>query len=239
MRISFILTCPKIPENIGAAARALKTMGFTDLRLVNPGDHRSNPARWLAHGAEDILESAQVFDSIATATTNIDFLIGTSSKKRPSKNENISARKLAQLLKSKGKTIRSVGILFGTEDRGLSNAQLADCDILSHIPMKQAQPSLNLAQAVMIYAYELTVLNRRKFQYSAPPPTDAAYRKLKQNVAAVLDQLGMADRLPIRNRIIERLAILNEKDTHLILSISKYLRDYFDKSLFGKNRYFL
>jgi len=224
------------PENIGAAARALKTMGFADLRLVNPCDHLSNPARWLAHNSEDILEAARVFDSIKAATIDIDFLIGTSAKKRPSKNENIPARQLAQLLKSKGNTIRSVGILFGTEDRGLSNAQLAACDILSHVPLKQAQPSLNLAQAVMIYAFELSVLIRRKPRQSAPQSTVAAYLKLKQNAEAMLNQLGMANRLPLRNRILERLAVLNEKDTHLVQSILKTLENYIMKNKYKSDK---
>lgn len=219
MKICIILNHPTTPENIGAAARALKTMGFSDLRLVDPCDHLSDRAHWLAHGSEDILESAQVFNSITAAISDIDFLIGTSAKKRPSKNENIPARKLTQLLQNKGTTIQSVGILFGTEDRGLSNEQLAVCDILSHIPIKQAQPSLNLAQAVMIYAYELSPILQNKSRQTAPKPTEQAYRKLKQNVIDVLVELGLDNRMPIHNRIIERLALLGEKDTHLIQSI--------------------
>jgi len=224
MHISFILQTPSTPENIGAAARAMKTMGFYDLRLVNPCDHLCDRARWLAHNSEDILESATIFDSVGAAVKDIDFLVGTSAKKRPSKNENIPVRRLAELIKDKGKTIRSVGILFGTEDRGLSNEQLTICDILSHIPMKQTQPSLNLAQAVMIYTYELTQLSRTESRQSAKQPTEATYLKLKQNVGEILDKLGLENCLPIRNRIIERLSVLSEKDTHLIQSILTALK---------------
>ena len=228
MKISYILNHPTTPENIGAAARAIKTMGFSDLRLVKPCDHLSDPARWLAHNAEEILESAKVYDTISAAVENIDFIIGTSAKKRPSRNENIPARNLAQLLQNKGNTIRSAGILFGTEDRGLSNEQLSVCDILSHIPMKQAQPSLNLAQAIMIYAYELSLLSRHKAKQSSSEPSPAAYLKLKQNVADMLDRIGTDKRMPIRNRIIERLSLVNDKDTHLIQSIIKALKKYLD-----------
>lgn len=231
MKVCFILSAPKTPANIGAAARALKTMGFSDLRLINPCDHLSSPARWLAHGSEEILETACIFDSLAAATADVDFLIGTSSKNRPSKNENLPAGRLAELLKEKGTTIQTVGVLFGTEDRGLNNDQLAICDLLSHIPMQQAQPSLNLAQAVMIYAYELSPLNRHPSRLPPPPPTDAAFQKLKQNVAAVLNQIGMTDRLPIHKRIIERLALLSEKDTHLLQSVLRYVK----QSLQDKN----
>jgi len=228
MTIIFILVNPKTPENIGAAARAIKTMGFSDLRLVKPCDHLSDPARWLAHNAEETLESAKVYDTISAAVEDIDFIIGTSAKKRPSRNENIPARNLAQLLQNKGNTIRSAGILFGTEDRGLSNEQLTVCDILSHIPMKQAQPSLNLAQSVMIYAYELSRLSGRMSKQASPEPSPAAYLKLKQNVTDMLDRIGMDKRIPIRNRIIERLSLVNDKDTHLIQSIIKALKKYLD-----------
>jgi len=230
MHISFILHTPGTPENIGAAARAMKTMGFSDLRLIEPCDYLCERARWLAHNAEEILESASVFSDLKSATMDIDFLIGTSSKKRPSKNENISSRKLADLLGNKGKTVQSVGILFGTEDRGLNNAHLADCDILSHVPMKQAQPSLNLAQSVMVYAYELAQLSRAESRQPTRQPTETAYLKLKQNVGEILDEMGMENRRPIRNRIIERLALLSEKDAHLIQSIVTSFQKKFTNS---------
>ncbi|MBN1997603.1 hypothetical protein JW935_08635, partial [candidate division KSB1 bacterium] len=90
--------------------------------------------------------------------------------------------------------------------------------------------------SVMIYAYEVSGMIRIKTQKPTSQPTDAAYLKLKQYVAVILDRLGMANRLPLRNRILERLTVLNEKDTHLIQSIVKALSDHLDQSNSGENK---
>jgi tRNA/rRNA methyltransferase len=81
MQIFFILVEPAVQENVGAAARAIKTMGFSRLILVNPCDYLSGPARWLAHGSGEILDNAQVFPSLKEAIVNFDFVVGTSAKK--------------------------------------------------------------------------------------------------------------------------------------------------------------
>ncbi|MDO9548372.1 MAG: tRNA/rRNA methyltransferase [Candidatus Marinimicrobia bacterium] len=229
MTISFILVQPSTPENIGAAARAMKTMGFADLRLVDPGDHLGDRARWMAHSSEDILENSKVFTNLENAIKDIDFLIGTSSKKRSVKQDNYPIRGIPQLLNDKGSSIRSVGILFGTEDRGLSNEHIAHCDILSHIPLKQSQPSLNMAQSVMVYAYELSPLNQIKIRRKPQKVNEASYRSVKENIAEFLNRLNLHSRLSLKNRIMERLAALSEKDIHLIQSILTDLRKQ-DKS---------
>jgi len=219
MNISFILVNPSTSENIGATARALKTMGFADLRLINPCDHLGERARWLAHASEDILENAAVYSDFESAVRDIDFLIGTSSKKRAVKQDNYPLRRLPQFLKDKGSSLQSVGILFGTEDRGLSNDHIARCDILSHVPMKQAQPSLNLAQSVMVYAYELSVLYQKASRQRPRAAAEADYLYLKKNVSDLLERLDLQSRRPLKNRIMERLAALSEKDIHLLQSV--------------------
>ena len=82
MEVSFILVEPAGPENVGAAARAIKTMGFDDLRLVNPCDHLDMKARMLAHASNDILENAKVYQSFEEAIKDIDFVFATSAKQR-------------------------------------------------------------------------------------------------------------------------------------------------------------
>ena len=82
MKISFVLVEPATPGNIGSATRALKTMGFESLLLVNPCDHLSNEARKLAYGSHDLLESAKVFNSLEEAIDNMDLVIATTAKKR-------------------------------------------------------------------------------------------------------------------------------------------------------------
>ena len=82
MEIVFVLVEPAVPENIGASARALKTMGFDQLRLVNTQQHLEKQARILAHGSGDILAQAQAYDSLPAALADIDLAIATSAKPR-------------------------------------------------------------------------------------------------------------------------------------------------------------
>ena len=92
MLIHFILVEPGLPENVGAAARALKTMGFHSLRLVNPCDHLQDRARWVAHGSTDILENARVFTSLEDAVADVDMIVGTSAKSRTVKDQSIRSQ---------------------------------------------------------------------------------------------------------------------------------------------------
>ncbi|MGE0087944.1 MAG: TrmH family RNA methyltransferase [Bacteroidales bacterium] len=90
--IHFILVEPAVSENIGAAARALKTMGFSSLRLVKPANHLADEARWLAHASNDILENAHVFPSLKEAVKDMDWIIGTTAKKRKGKSGLLSGK---------------------------------------------------------------------------------------------------------------------------------------------------
>ena len=80
MIISFVLVEPKVPENIGASARAIKTMGFTDLVLVNPSNWKNDKARWVAHGSSDVLEKALLFKSLEESVGSSDFVIAMTFK---------------------------------------------------------------------------------------------------------------------------------------------------------------
>jgi len=173
----------------------------------------------MGHSSEDILEKAKVFTDLESAVIDIDFLIGTSSKIRSVKQDNYLIREIPQMLKDKGSSIRSVGILFGTEDRGLSNEHIACCDILSRVPLKQAQPSLNLAHSVMIYAYELSSMNQIKSRQKPQKVNEASYRSVKENTKEFLNKFDLHSRQSLKNRIMERLAAVSEKDIHLIQSI--------------------
>jgi len=106
MDILFILVEPAVPENIGSAARAMKTMGFRQLRLVHPVDPLSDPARWLAHGATDILENAEIFSSLKNALHDIDLIIGTLAKPLSVRNESHPVFSLPQIIKAKGDTLK-------------------------------------------------------------------------------------------------------------------------------------
>ncbi len=217
MTISFILTNPARPENIGAAARALKTMGFTDLRLVNPADHLGEQARRLAHGANDILETARGFKSLPDAIAGYDLVIGTSAKQKHSHQDYYPPGKLPELIISK--KIETVAVVFGSEERGLSKAELGLCHLVSSIPLAEPYPSLNLAQAVMVYAYTLAPLGLEISPNQVSEIAPAEWATLRNKTAALLDKLNIEEGSQLHGRIIERLSALGTTDIHLLLSI--------------------
>ena len=226
MHISFILVEPATPENIGAAARAIKTMGFGDLRLVNPCDHLADPARWLAHGSNDILEQASLFTSLSDAVKDVDFVIGTTAKQRSVKEDYLPARKLGQLLEGKKSFVRRAAVVFGREDSGLRNHELSCCDLVSSIPLASPFPSLNLAQAVMLYAYELSVARagRQTINTGGNPQS---LNQLKQNIEVILQDLGFSPDTNIYPRILERLMLAGETDLNLLHSVAARYRQKF------------
>jgi tRNA/rRNA methyltransferase len=206
---------------VGASARAIKTMGFTSLRLVRPCDHLCDEAQMLAHGSVDVLKNAAVYPSLRDALHGIDLVIGTTAKKRMAKNDYYSCDAILECLVNKGNSVRNAGVVFGRERCGLSNTELQQCDILSTIPMKASYPSLNLSQTVMLYAYTLSplALGRRKRQ---SVPGDAAEMRILLRSADLLMKAAGIKSL-IHNRIMERIPLLGKNDIHLLLSVCNKL----------------
>ena len=220
MEIVFILVEPAVPGNIGAAARAIKTMGFSELWLVNPAGHLSDEARWMAHASGDVLEHARIFPEHGEVFRLLDLAIATTAKKRSVKEDYVPLKELPGLLVKKQKTVGRAGILFGSEESGLPNDVIGQCDLAVSVPMVSPYPSLNLAQAVMVFAYELSPLagitsgKKRKARQDAD-----SFRILKERVAAALEKYGLADNPNLSGRIMERLSALGDDDIHLIHSI--------------------
>lgn len=156
--ICFILYKPAVPGNIGASARAMKTMGFTELRLIDPADHLCDEARMMAHGSTDILENAKTYSTFAEAVDDLDFLTATTAKTRSAKVDYIPSTGLPAFIREKLPVTQRIGILFGTEESGLPNELLLQANVGITIPMSASYPSLNLSQAVMVVAYELSGL---------------------------------------------------------------------------------
>ena len=218
MQIHFILVEPAVPENVGAAARAMKTMGFTSLRLVNTKAHLDEKASWLAHASNEILESAEEFESLKEATQDIDWIIGTSAKKRRVNEDYYPSTRINELIQAKANTIKNLAIVFGREESGLTNNELKLCDIITSVPMKTTYPSLNLAQSVMVYAYTLSMLDIKE-QITDQSINPSELNMLKTKTEGILTRIGFKKDTAIYNRIMERLMILGETDIHLLFSI--------------------
>ncbi len=227
MNIRFILVEPKVPENIGASARAIKTMGFSDLVLVNPCEWKEGKSRWVAHGSHEILENAQVFNTLASALDGSDYSIATSTRKRIVKQDIIPAEKLREHLLAKKNSVATVSVVFGGEESGLSNDDMRLCDITSSIAMKNSFPSLNLSKAVMLFAYELSELQTHTPEVRALKNLES-YRAAKNKVISILQKIGLQDPDNRYGRVLERLAFLGDEDIHLVHSLCTLISEKID-----------
>jgi tRNA (cytidine32/uridine32-2'-O)-methyltransferase len=151
-RVDVVLLRPARPANVAAACRAMKNMGLNSLLLVGfAAEEVDDDARALAYGAWDVLDAARSFPDLPSATADAHFVAGTSGRGAPG---TWTPRALAV---EAGERVGSgrLAIVFGPEASGLSDVELALCHARVHIPCHPAQPSLNLAQAVLVVAYEL------------------------------------------------------------------------------------
>lgn len=154
-RVRIVLVEPSHPGNIGGAARAMKTMGFTDLALVRPVRFPDPQAEWRAAGAVDVLAHARVFDHLDTAIADCALVAGASVRTRHVPWPLDSAEGFAARLSAAELAGKPAAILFGRETSGLANDELMRCNLQVMIPAHPGYPSLNLAMAVQVVCYEL------------------------------------------------------------------------------------
>jgi len=155
--IRIVLVNTSHPGNIGGVARAMKNMGLTRLYLVAPRDYPNEQADWRAASAMDVLESAIVVPTLDEAIGDCQFVVGTSARERRIPWPLLDARQCAKRM-GLASSSEQVAVMFGREDRGLTNDELKVCNLHLSIPTSEAYSSLNLAMAVQIVAYELKML---------------------------------------------------------------------------------
>jgi tRNA/rRNA methyltransferase len=157
--IFIILSRPRYPENIGAAARAMRNMGFEQLIVVDPQNYdMSRVLKMATHGAVEVVEQIKVYEDLRTALESLSYIVGTTARLGGQRQLVGSAARLAQKLAPISQE-NQVGLLFGPEDRGLTNEDIRLCHELVNIPTAEFS-SLNLAQAVMVVCYELRRCNQ-------------------------------------------------------------------------------
>jgi len=152
--IRIVLCGTAHPGNIGAAARAMRTMGITDLALVNPQRYPDPQAVWMAAGATDVLESARVCANLGEALSGSAFAVACSARRRDVAVPMVDARAASAEAVSIAAE-RTVALVFGNETSGLSNDEVGACNLLASIPVAEDFWSLNVAAAVQVFCYEL------------------------------------------------------------------------------------
>lgn len=185
--ISIVLVEPRSAGNIGSAARAMSNTGFKNLQLVSPCEYKNNEGYSMACKADGLLLKAEVFDDLHECVERAAVVVGTTRRKGrirwPVMTLAEAVPKILEL-----SAANKVAILFGREDRGLTNDEVMLCDILVEIPSTDEYPSLNLSHAVFAVCYHL-------FTTAVPPvpaiktvprvELDGLYKHLKEALAAL------------------------------------------------------
>jgi TrmH family RNA methyltransferase len=217
------------PGNIGSVARAMKTMGFLDLYLVNPKDFPSKHAEALACGAEDILRKATLVTSLESALKNINHIIGFTARKRELTQPHKNVRDLSKQLINEANN-NKIAIIFGNETNGLSNLELQHCQSLGFIDANSKYSSLNLAHAVQIVCHEIRmaselpienkILKQITKKYVSHDLQNGFYRHLEE----ILDEIGFlkkiqADRLMMRLRLLFNRTQMEKEEVNILRGI--------------------
>lgn len=195
------------PGNIGAVARAMKNMGLQQLVLVRPKQFPDPEATARASGADDLLRSARVVESVEAAIGDCGLVAATTSRDRDQYFRVRDVREGAAQLVTQART-GPVALLFGNERTGLTNDELALAHLLLRIPANPEYASLNLAMAVQLVAYE--TWRARGAQYVQPPPamalaSAAEMERLFTHLQQVMDEVGFRDRTPGGTSLMNRI----------------------------------
>ena len=239
--IAIVLIRPQYAGNIGSVTRAMKNMGLSKLILVSPAqDHLSEEARMMSTSARDILEKAEVYSTQEEALKGFRWIAGTSARKGRNRGPFISPREICPEILMHARSI-PVAILFGPEDKGLTNEELAPCHALISMPTHEGLRSLNLSQAVMVMSYELfvaTLAHAEKGTVISDPPFELAeFRKVERMYAHLEDlllKIGFLDpnnpkRIMHTLRLIFGRAGLSDRDVAILRGIFRQLEWYATK----------
>ncbi|MEW6109933.1 MAG: RNA methyltransferase [Nitrospirota bacterium] len=209
--IYFILVEPKESGNIGAAARALKNTGFKNLCLVKPPSRITDEARWLACNALDVLESAQIFNDLKDAINDKSIVVGTTRRTGKRRGLIVPVEAETGKIFEAAAHNNKIAILFGRESRGLFNKEVDECGFLLTIPGSKDQPSFNLAQAVLIVAYELSKTEHRTPDRGTESIRLTKHGDISSLYARIADTLKLLDYIPRGNRNLETRIMRNLK----------------------------
>ncbi|MCV3285872.1 tRNA/rRNA methyltransferase [Aeromonas veronii] len=233
MKLYFVLVAPARPANVGAAARAMKTMGFDAMRLVASRVHEEEEASWVAHGAQEILTQAEAFETLPEALADMDLVIATTARERGRYQHYLTPGEIREQIRSKP-SLGKVAIVFGCEESGLSNEQLAEVDLISYLPLKVSYPSLNLGQAIMLYAYEMSQLMDELNADGAAAVAEnfdnaGQVRVLKSKTAELLGELGVSQDEKLHQWVMDRVPMLPQRDLNMLHLLCKDLARRFGR----------
>ena len=225
-----VLVRPKASGNVGAAARALKNMGLSDLRVVAPRDWDAQAAKIMAVHADDVLENARCYPTLIESIKDCTLTVGTTCRSGPYKSEIKPIRQAAQEL-AIAADVNRIALVFGPEDHGLSNEEIGQCHWLATIPSAPDYPSLNLAQAVMVVAYEIAQACAAASSNSVPVEFASAegVEQMFERMADALKAIGFvsednAEHMMLTIRTMLGRAGLRPRELNILNGLARQIR---------------
>jgi TrmH family RNA methyltransferase len=226
MSISIVLVGISHPGNIGSAARAMKTMGFANLRLVAPARFPATEATVMAAGADDVLDRAVVYPDVASAVADCGLIVGTTSRARHLPWRVVEPREAARECASASRD-GEVAVLFGAERTGLLNEDIERCQLLLSIPTGESYASLNVAMAVQVVAYELLLALRDDGAAAArgiPLASATEMERFYGHLEQVMQEVDFRDRngeghLMARIRRLFNRAVMDQNEVNILRGI--------------------
>ena len=232
--VRVVLSHTSHPGNIGASARAMRTMGLRALYLINPKLFPHADATAMAAGADDILGNSTVCTSLNDALVNTTFVVGLTARRRDLSHPMVRLREAAARVVAETAN-GQVAILFGTEMSGLSNGELDRCHLLANIAADEEFSSLNLAAAVQVTAYELRQATLLANQEPTKPAFPAASFEQVEGFYQHLEQLlydtefldpAQPKRLMRRLRRLFARARLEKEEVNILRGILHAVYEY-------------
>jgi tRNA/rRNA methyltransferase len=224
--IRIVLCRPSHPGNIGAAARAMKTMGLTDLRLVAPERFPAPEAEWMATNAGDVLRQVKIHATLGEAISDCVAAFAMSARAREWSPQVLDVRSAA--LRASAMQ-GEIAFVFGAESAGLTNEEMFACQYLVHIPASREFSSLNLAQAVQVVAYELhmaadvAIPSARSLQLATVEDLEGLYAHL-EDAATRSGFMAPQSRLRERwRRLFSRVPSFEREEVNILRGLLKAL----------------
>ena len=230
-----ILVRPQLGENIGMAARAMLNCGLSSLRLVAPRDGWPNAkAMRAASGADVVLEKATLFDTVGAAVADLERVVATTARNRELTQRIVTPRRAAAEMRGWIGQAEKVGLLFGPERTGLTNEDMVHADTALSIPLNPQFSSLNIAQAVLLVAYEWAAAGEetpaeRMSEHATRPATKDELLNLLAHLERALDQSGFLRNKAMRPAMVHNLraflqrAAMTEQEVRSFHGVIKYL----------------
>ena len=245
-RVAVVLDHPKNLVNIAGVVRVMLNFGLSDLRIVNPDEFDAYRITGIAHRADELVESARIFDSLEEAVADRTWIVGTTARPRTAGRNYLRPRETARELVARTGGEGAPAILFGREDKGLDNEALDLCQAVAIVPTNPEFSSLNLAQACLTFAYELFLEADGEAEplpegrRATGPPTreelEQMYGALEQGLARINFFKGTRPPESVMRalRTVIARAEPDQRETRLLAAIGYEIGNYLDRNHSGE-----